>query len=457
MYISDTIAAIATPPGCGGIGIVRVSGPHAERIGARIFHGIRGGGFESHRLYYGRITDPADGSIIDEAMAVLMRSPRSYTREDVLELHSHGGYLVLRRVLQAALSSGARLAEPGEFTRRAFINGRIDLSQAESVMDLINSRTDASLALAQRQREGKLGMELQRLASLITEALAVLEAHIDFPEEGIDHASQSVISERVAEAITIAELLASSFNYGRVLREGVSVLLAGKPNVGKSSLLNALACEERAIVSHIPGTTRDMIEEIVNLDGLPLRVIDAAGIRRHHADEIEQEGIRRTLGRIAEADLVLYLADASRPLDDDDREILSALSGKSFMLVVTKCDLPPLLDTSSIGGAITTVMISSRTGENLDKLRAAIYSYFMHDAPPLSHDMVAVSSARHRDVLLRAIAALRLFETNIADALPPDLLSIDLREALSSVGEITGATTPDAVLDLIFSSFCIGK
>ena len=457
MYIADTIAAIATPPGCGGIGIVRVSGPDAERIGARIFHGIRGGGFESHRLYYGRISDPSDGSTIDEAMAVLMRSPRSYTREDVLELHSHGGYLVLRRVLQAALSSGARLAEPGEFTRRAFINGRIDLSQAESVMDLINSRTDASLALAQRQREGRLGAELQRLTSLITEALAVLEAHIDFPEEGIDPASRSVINERIAGALTLAETLSSSFNYGRVLRDGVSVLLAGKPNAGKSSLLNALACEERAIVSHIPGTTRDMIEEIVNLDGLPLRVIDAAGIRRHHMDEIEQEGIRRTLARIPEADLVLYLADGSRPLDDDDREILSALSGTNFILVVTKCDLPPLLDNTSISGAVATVMISSRTGENLERLRTAIYSYFMHDAPPLSHDIVAVSSARHRDVLMRVISCFRLFESNISVGLPPDLLSIDLREALSAVGEITGATTPDSVLDLIFSTFCIGK
>ncbi len=414
MHPDDTIAAIATPPGCGGIGIVRVSGPQAETIGRSIFSGLSGGGFESHRLYYGKFLDPGDATLIDEGMAVLMRAPRSYTRENVLELHSHGGYLVLRSILQAAVSAGARLAVPGEFTRRAFLNGRIDLSQAESVIDIINSRTEASLALAQRQREGLLGRELERLRDFLVEALAVLEAHIDFPEEGIDPASQKMIHERISSAASLATSLADSFRYGKVLRDGVSVLLAGKPNVGKSSLLNALACEERAIVSHIPGTTRDMIEEIVTVGGIPVRIVDAAGIRCHHGDEIEKEGIRRTLNRLAEADLVLYLADGSRPLDDDDMEILSALSARSFIT-------------------------------------------FMHDAPQLSDDIVAISNVRHRDVLLRIISSLASFDQNFQKDLPPDLLSVDLRDALAAVGEITGATTPDAVLDLIFSTFCIGK
>lgn len=457
MYLSDTIAAIATPPGCGGIGIVRVSGPQAEQIGQSVFRGNLGGGFDSHRLYYGRLVNPADAGLIDEGMAVLMRAPRSYTREDVVELHCHGGYLVVRTVLQACVSAGARLAEPGEFTRRAFLNGRIDLCQAESVIDVINSRTDASLALAQRQREGLLGRELDDIRGLVTEALAIIEAHIDFPEEDIDPASLSLVTSRIETARLQMARLMESFRFGKVLREGVSVVLAGKPNAGKSSLLNALACEERAIVSAIPGTTRDMIEEIITVQGLPVRVIDAAGIRRHHGDEIEQEGIRRTLGRLTEADLVLYLADGSHPLDDDDLEIQSALADRPFITVITKADLPQVLDRTQLPPCRGVVGISSRSGLGIDLLRCVLYDYFVQDAPRASDDLVAISNVRHRDVLARAATSLSLFSDHCAAAAEPDLLAIDLREALTAIGEITGATTPDAVLDLIFSTFCIGK
>ncbi len=457
MYCADTIVAIATPPGCGGIGIVRVSGPDAEQIARRVFRGKPGGDFDSHRLYYGRLVHPADAVLIDEGMAVLMRAPRSYTREDVLELHSHGGYLVVRSVLQACVSAGARLAEPGEFTRRAFLNGRIDLCQAESVIDVINSRTEASLTLAQRQREGLLGHELETIRGLTAEALAIIEAHIDFPEEDIDPASLAQVRQRVAEARQQVARLIETYRYGKILREGVSVVLAGKPNAGKSSLLNALACEERAIVSAIPGTTRDMIEEIVTVGGVPVRIIDAAGIRRHHGDEIEREGIRRTLGKIAEADLVLFLADGTQPLDDDDKEILAALSGRSYLTVITKADLPQRLDKSQLPPCYAVVTISCKTGVGLDLLRARLFSFFTQDAPHLTDDLVAISSARHRDILERAAVSLDLFAEHCALAVNPDLLSIDLREALSAVGEITGATTPDAVLDLIFSTFCIGK
>ncbi|MGB4598378.1 MAG: tRNA uridine-5-carboxymethylaminomethyl(34) synthesis GTPase MnmE [Trichlorobacter sp.] len=457
MYVADTIAAIATPPGCGGIGIVRISGPQAEQIGTSIFLGKSGGGFDSHRLYYGHFIDPADASMIDEGMAVLMRAPRSYTREDVLELHSHGGYLVVRRVLHACVVAGARLADPGEFTRRAFLNGRIDLCQAESVLDLINSRTDAALSLAQRQREGLLGRELEVVRRLTAEALAIVEAHIDFPDEEIDSASLMLVTERITSARQLLVRLVDSFRLGKVLREGVSVVLAGKPNAGKSSLLNALACEERAIVSAIPGTTRDMIEEIVTIEGLPVRIVDAAGIRRHFADEIEQEGIRRTLGMLAEADLVLFLADGSHPLDADDLEILSALAGKPFVTVITKSDLPQLLDRSALPVCLAQVSVSSRSGFGLDELRSALYSYFMQDAPQLSDDLVAISNTRHRDVLTRTLSALDLYSMHGEQCFSPDLLAIDLRESLSALGELTGETTPEAVLDLIFSTFCIGK
>jgi len=457
MYLADTIAAIATPQGCGGIGIVRVSGPLAEQIGLAVFCAKRGGGFDSHRLYYGRLLNPLEGSIIDEGMAVLMRAPRSYTREDVLELHCHGGYLVVRTVLQACVAAGARLADPGEFTKRAFLNGRIDLCQAESVIDVINSRTDAALSLAQRQREGLLGRELESVRQLIVEALAILEAHIDFPEDDIDPASLTLIYDRATAARNQIVRLMDTFRYGKVLREGVSVLLAGKPNAGKSSLLNALVCEDRAIVSAVPGTTRDMIEEIVTVNGLPLRIIDAAGIRRHHGDELEQEGIRRTLGKLTEADLVLFLADSSRPLDADDYEILSALAGRPYITVLTKTDLPKQLDSQQLPACNDLVSVCSKTGAGLDLLRAALHRYFMVDAPPLSDDLVAISNVRHHDVLARAVSSLALFEQHMQSALSPDLLAVDLRDVLSAIGEITGATTPDAVLDLIFSTFCIGK
>lgn len=457
MLVLDTIAAIATPPGCGGIGIVRVSGPLASAIADSVFSRTPGGGLDSHRLYYGRFLSPDSGSLIDEGMAVLMRAPRSYTREDVLELHCHGGYLVVRSVLQACVSAGARLADPGEFTRRAFLNGRIDLSQAESVIDVINSRTDAALALAQRHREGYLGRELEQIRSQVAEALAILEAYIDFPEDDLDPATQLLVSQRITAASENVASLVDSFRFGKVLREGVSVLLAGKPNVGKSSLLNALACEERAIVSALPGTTRDMIEEIINVDGLPIRIIDAAGIRRHHSDEVELEGIRRTLGKLSEADLVLFLADATAPLDDDDTEILQALSGKPFITVLTKSDLPRLLDVGSLPACCGLVEVSSRSGLGLDLLRSRLYDFFVQDSSRPADDLAAISNVRHRDVLVRSAIALDLFALHQGQGLSPDLLAVDLRDALSSLGEITGATTPDAVLDLIFSTFCIGK
>ena len=457
MYIADTVAAIATPPGCGGIGIVRISGPQAEKIGLTVFRAAHGGGFKSHRLYYGNIINPADGSLLDEGMAVLMRAPNSYTREDVLELHSHGGYLVVRSVLLACVSAGARLADPGEFTRRAFLNGRIDLSQAESVIDVINSRTDASLALAQSQRTGVLGRELERIRQQVIESLAVIEAYIDFPEEVIESSSLEILGRNLSSCTLLVNRLIDSFRYGKVLRDGVSVLMAGKPNAGKSSLLNALACEERAIVSSVPGTTRDTIEEVVNISGLPVRIIDAAGIRCHHGDEIEQEGIRRTRSKLAEADLVLYLADGSRPLDDDDLAILSSLSSRSYITVINKSDLPCFVDRAAIPSSYGIVSISSMTGSGLDELRSLLHSFFTEGSPHLRDDILAISNVRHRDILLRTSDSFVLFKLHLAEGASPDLLAIDLREALTALGEITGQTTPDDVLDFIFSTFCIGK
>ena len=456
MYHEDTIAAIATPVGCGGIGIVRVSGPDAASIADRLFIKQGSGGLESHRFYYGRIIEPEAGSLIDEGMAVLMRAPRSYTREDVLELHCHGGYLVVQRVLDACLQAGARLSEAGEFTRRAFLNGRIDLCQAESIIDLINSRTEMSLAFAQSQREGSLSACLGDVAGHLRNALALIEAFIDFPEEDLDAASLGQIESLVDVSRESLGALLATYAHGKVIRDGISVLLAGKPNVGKSSLLNALTLEQRAIVSHIPGTTRDVIEEIVNIDGLPVRIIDSAGIRDSR-DEIEQEGIRRSLEKLALADLVLFLVDGSAEFDLQDRDLMQAIAGKRFIAVVNKVDLPPVLDESHLPAGAEIVRISSKHGSGIEGLRSAIVRSFVSEQVLTSRDHVAVTSVRHRDILARALQGLEGFRDQLMSGASGELLAIDLRDSLAAIGEITGETTPDSILDIIFSSFCIGK
>ncbi|NJD39323.1 MAG: tRNA uridine-5-carboxymethylaminomethyl(34) synthesis GTPase MnmE [Geobacter sp.] len=460
MYVRDTIAAIATPLGNGGIGIVRVSGPQAEQIGQVVFTGpgiVGGGGFESHRLFYGRLRHPADGRQLDEGMAVLMRAPRSYTREDVLELHCHGGYYLIRTVLEACIAAGARLAEPGEFTRRAFLNGRIDLVQAESVMDLIASRAERSLQLAHAQREGHLSRAFFAMKEPLLEALALVEAHIDFPEDEVDPTVFAVVEQQVALVLSRVEQLLSSFSTGRVLRDGVSALLLGRPNVGKSSLLNALSGTDRAIVSDLPGTTRDLIEETISLDGLPVKVIDAAGIRSHHTDCIEEEGVRRALDKVAEADLVLLLLDGTTEQHDELPALTAGLGAVPYLLVVTKADLPQRINLSLLTAPLGVCHVSSRNRAGIDHLSRLIYDYFVQTNRLSSDESAVISSVRHRDILLRVLQSLHDFTDSAAQGLPPELLALDLRAALSALGEITGETSTDDLLDVIFSSFCIGK
>lgn len=456
MYIRDTIAAVSTPPGNGGIGIVRVSGAQAAAIGETIFKPVNNGGLKSHRFYFGSIHDPDTGEVVDEAMAVIMRSPRSYTLEDVLELHCHGGILVVERVLTVALRCGARLAEPGEFTRRAYLNGRIDLVQAEAIMDIIGSQTDAALRLAQHQREGLLSRRISEARDSLLTALSLVEAYIDFPEDDLGAADTAAIEAAVATAQGIIGALLAGFDDGRVLREGISVLIMGKPNAGKSSLLNRLLNENRAIVTHIPGTTRDIIEETVNLGGLPVRLLDTAGIR-HTSDVIEQEGINRALEKIPLADLVLFVCDSSRPFDTEDRLILDALANRKVIVVLNKVDLPRALDLPDVFEGMPQQPISASSGEGVEALKEAVKTAFLHDSSLDSREFVAISRARHRDALARADEILERFRNALETGLGLELLAVDLREALSAVGSVTGQTTTDDVLDKIFSSFCIGK
>ncbi len=456
MYREDTIAAISTPLGEGGIAIVRVSGGAAAEIADILFHGKRDGGLQSHRFCYGLLIDPLSGEQVDEVMAVLMMAPHSYTREDLLEIHCHGGYLVVRKIFELVMKYGARPAEPGEFSKRAFLNGRIDLVQAEAIIDIIRSKTDASLNLAQHQREGLLSREIGTVRANLVESLALLEAHVDFPEDDIDPMAVDAINAAIAIAQAKVAALLAGFEEGRVLREGVAVVIAGKPNVGKSSLLNTLLKEQRAIVTAIPGTTRDIIEEVVNINGLPVRMLDTAGIRET-SDEVEQLGVDLALSSLASADLVIFLLDSSRRYSAEDLIIEQALDMNKVILVVNKIDLPRELGIPASLIDLPQLAISTKTGAGVEELRNTIHDTFIHGRAVDSREYVALNQARHKDAMDRCSKALASFNKSFLEKGQPEILALDLRDALHALGEITGETAPDEILDLIFSRFCIGK
>ncbi len=455
MYIRDTIAAVSTPPGNGGIGIIRVSGDLAAAVGNTLFKPVSDGGLVSHRFSFGTICDASTGDIVDEAMAVYMRAPRSYTREDVLEIHCHGGWLVVERVLALVLSCGVRLADPGEFTRRAFLNGRIDLVQAEAVMDIIASKSESALQLAQRQREGVLSKRIVDIRTCLLRALALVEAYIDFPDDDLGETDSASILASVGEARSIIADLLFTFEEGRVMRDGISVLIVGKPNAGKSSLLNCLLNENRAIVTHIPGTTRDIIEETVSFDGLSVRLLDTAGIR-HTDDFVEQEGISRALAKIPQADLILAVFDASNEFSREDQMILDALGDHKAIAVLNKTDLHQRFVLPCEGRFVALVRIAALSGDGINVLKQTVCKQFLHTSAADSREFVALSRARHRDALVSAEQNLQQFAGGLPDS-NLELLALDLRDALQVVGSVTGQTATDEVLDLIFSSFCIGK
>jgi len=455
-FASDTIVAPATPPGEGGVGILRLSGPQAEGHLAAAFRGrTEAAAMVSHHLYHGHLCR-RDGSALDEVLAVIMRAPHSYTGEDVVEIHCHGGNQLLRSALDMFLDGGARLAAPGEFTQRAFLNGRLDLAQAEAVAALVGARSEQAARAALTQLDGRLSLELHRFGSELRDLLLLLEAHIDFPDDDLGHLDQAAVAKRAETLHSAMSGLLMTFDAGRALREGVSVLILGRPNVGKSSLLNALLGEARAIVTEIPGTTRDTVEEQLVLGGFPVRLIDTAGVRETR-DPIEEEGVRRAREKAHSADLVLLVVDGSQPLHAEDRMAVALAPPQRTILVRNKCDLPPAQPGDELDAFPRQVQVSVRSGSGLADLRTAVIAHFSGNGSGEVADGVILTERRHRDALGGALASVERFQSALYNTAPLECLALELRESLAALGQITGETTPDEILDQIFSRFCIGK
>jgi tRNA modification GTPase len=465
--LDDTICAIATPLGEGGIGIVRISGEKAIELASglvRLRSGRSLSTLANHTLHHADVldvpvkpgTEISSSTPLDEALVVVMRAPRSYTTEDVVEIHCHGGPLVMQKLIEKLIDGGARLAEPGEFTKRAFLNGRLNLTQAEAVLDTIRAKTAGGLRNAQEQLRGTLSREIDRIRERLIGLLAHVEAGIDFTEEDITFIPHEELALELRRAEGDVSRLAGTYHEGRILREGVTVAIVGRPNVGKSSLLNALLGTDRAIVASMPGTTRDVLEEVLNIRGVPMRVLDTAGIRET-GDPVEQEGVRRSRGAMAEAELVLVMLDGSMVLSTEDRELLACSKGENrVVIVVNKVDLPRRIHESELAEFGRVVWISVKTGAGLEDLRDTMRSAVLRaDFEP--GEAALVTRLRHRTCLTHAQEALcRALESAGAN-LSGELIAVDLRDAIDALGEITGAVSTDDILDRIFSEFCIGK
>jgi tRNA modification GTPase len=455
--LDDTIVAIATPPGRGGIGVVRLAGDEACSIALpmlRLKHDLEPGS-----AIFGELIEPlgvdtpcgADTPVrvFDEVVVTFYAKPHSYTTDDVVEISAHGSPVVLHHIVKLALARGARLAEPGEFTMRAFLNGRIDLTQAEAVRDLIDSQTLYQAKVAAQQLEGSLSRRLQPIKKSLVELIAVLEAGIDFAEDDVSVLPADQILKRISDVRTPLEQLAGSFNYGKIVHEGLTLAIVGRPNVGKSSLFNRLVERERAIVTATPGTTRDLVTEAVAIGGIPLRLVDTAGIR-HALDEAESIGIRKSMEALADADLVLVVLDASQATSKEDDELIAQVEGRKAVLVNNKADLSP---AASRPNAIRT---SAVTGEGIPDLRAEILRHVAGDAG-VSAETGFLTTVRHQELVRDSLAALDAAKMAVHNRVPHEMLLLDLYSALRPLDEITGATTNDDILNLIFSTFCIGK
>ena len=456
----DTIAAVATPVGQAGIGIVRISGPIAHQIAKKIFKPrspVKK--FQTHKLYLGHLVDPSSEQIVDEVLLSFMKAPHSYTTEDVVEINSHSGYLLLSMILQIVLSEGARLAKPGEFTFRAFVNGRIDLTQAEAIMDLINSKSRIGLRLASQQIKGEFRTETESLRQKIVEILAHTEVAIDFPEEEYaDMSSKEMAQSILEDVLEPIEKIMAGHEKRRIWMDGIKTVIVGCVNVGKSSLLNRLLNEERAIVTPIPGTTRDIIESYVHIEGIPILLMDTAGFREAQG-EVERIGMRLAEERMADADLSLIVLDQSRPLIQDDFDILTKADKNKSLILLNKIDLTPSVsqeDLDRVLAGMPLVRISALTGEGMDDLHKAIRDHVLagHVDPTSSR---LAPNLRHRQALTDAFKYFKDAFHNINQGLPLEVIALDLNSGLEALGDIIGETTNEDIIEKIFSEFCLGK
>lgn len=444
-----TIVALSTPPGRSGIGVVRLSGPRAHSILEEVFRS--GETAADRRVRYGMLEAPG-GEAIDQVVATTFRGPDSYTGEDVVEISAHGNPLILNKISDVLVGLGACRAAPGEFTLRAVVNGKIDLAQAEAVRDFIDAQTDVQARTAMNQMNGALANKVRPMKEALVDVIAQLEAGIDFAEDDVELPDGELVAGRVGTIEDSLAGLAASFSYGRLLHEGVLLAITGKPNVGKSSIFNRLTSIDRAIVTEIPGTTRDVVTETVELDGIPIRVADTAGVRTA-SDEIESIGISRTIETLAEADLTLAVFDSSESLDEDDRNLLERVREIPHLIVVNKRDLPSCWE--GLNGR-PEVHLSAKTGEGFDGLRECIREYLTDQRPP-DAESVVVTSARQAEALVRAAGRLRTGASGLRSGVPHEMILLDLYGALSALGELTGEVVTDDILGRIFSTFCIGK
>ena len=458
--MEDTIAAIATPPGTGSIGIIRVSGPRSRDIASLIFRpSNKTEGFNSHRLYHGDIISPDTGRVIDEVLISFMMKPHSYTGEDILEINCHGSTFILQSVLSLVIKAGARLAEPGEFTKRAFLNNRIDLSQAEAVAETIMAQTDRALDLAVSHLKGDLAGKIETVRIAIIDILAILETSIDFSDEDVEVGNPPSAARDIEAIIGDLTELASTYGEGKIYRDGINAVIAGRPNVGKSSLLNRLLGEKRAIVTAMPGTTRDFIEETIPIKGVPVRLTDTAGIREPQ-NIIEKEGVNLVWEKLSQADVVIVVIDGSERLTREDIEIIEKCKAKKFFLVINKADLPHVIDKKELASLAPDVMppiwISAKHGEGIPALKDAIHSLALNGAD-CGHTLTIVSNIRHKMAIEKTRDLLSKARDGILQGLSPEFPAFDIRQALESLGEIAGETVTEEVLDRIFATFCIGK
>jgi tRNA modification GTPase len=458
MYKEDTIAAIATPLGEGGVGIVRLSGVDAERIASLVFvrKRSRSGKLRSHMLYHGAIWDPRGKRMVDEVLLTVMRKPHSYTGEDVVEIQCHGGAFIVREVLGVILAQGARQAEPGEFTKRAFLNGRIDLTQAEAVLDLVHARTQKAMDLALSQAKGELAQWVGELREKLLDILVQVEAAIDFPEEDLDLFQRQELTAQMTSLREKIDTIVESYEWGKLYKDGARVCICGRPNVGKSSLLNALLGEERVIVTPVPGTTRDVVEDSLNLKGLPLVLWDTAGLRETD-DTIEQIGVRMSRAHIDKADAVIIVLDGSEAVTEEDVRLLREIDRKNTLVIINKKDLRQEVNATQLGGFLdskTVLSVSARTGEGVNELKRKLRELLLTaDVEP----PVVLTNERHRSSLVCGARALTAAMVSLAERQPPEITAVCLQDVRERLEEIVGTVANDDILERIFAQFCIGK